>query len=153
MKSRRICREAALQALYLCDALGDLSLETASVFSSHFLTRGFDDEGEDAPPREIHPFYQELVEGVLCNVEKIDKAIGLASTNWSVARMGLVERNIIRIAVYEIVHRSDVPPSVSINEAIEMAKEFASPEGPTFINGVLDRVAHQSGARLERKDG
>ncbi len=153
MKSRRICREAALQALYLCDALGDLSLEAAAIFSSHFLTRGFDDEGDAAPPREIHPFYQEILEGVVGNLEAIDKAIGLASTNWSVARMGLVERNIIRIAVYEMLYRPDVPPTVSINEAIEIAKEFASPEGPTFINGVLDKVADQNDAHGTRREG
>jgi len=143
MKSRRTCREAALQTLYLCDAQGSLCVETAEVFSSHFLPCGVNDDGDNDVPREIHPFYREILDGVLTNLDGIDAAIGLASANWSVARMALVERNIIRVAVYEILYRSDVPPKCAINEAIEIAKEFASPEGPTFINGVLDKVASQ----------
>jgi N utilization substance protein B len=143
MKSRRTCREAALQALYLCDALGDFSPETAGLFSSHFLAHGLQENGEPSQPRGVEIFYQELVNGVLEKMEEIDVAIGLASTNWSVVRMALVDRNIIRIAVYELLYRTDVPAKVAINEAIEIAKEFAAPEGYTFINGVLDRVARQ----------
>jgi len=153
MKSRRTCREAAMQTLYLCDAQGDLSLETAEVFSSHFLSCGLNDDGENDTPREVHPFYQEILKGVLLNLDAIDTAIGLASSNWSVARMALVERNIIRVAVYEILYRSDVPMKCAINEAIEIAKEFASPEGPTFINGVLDKVAHKKAHHVEASQG
>ena len=147
MKSRRTCREAAMQTLYLCDAQGRLDRETAALFSSHFLPCGLNDDGENGSPREAHPFYEELLDGVLTNLESIDTAIGLASVNWSVARMAMVERNIIRVAVHEILYRSDVPVKCAINEAIEIAKEFASPEGPTFINGVLDKVANQKAAQ------
>lgn len=150
MKSRRTCREAALQALYLCDALGDLSPETAAIFSSHFLAHGLQEDGEPSTAQDIDGFYQELVRGVLENREAIDTAIGLASTNWSVSRMALVDRNIIRVAVYELLYRTDVPPKVAINEAIEIAKEFGAPEGHTFINGVLDKVASQRGLKGER---
>lgn len=146
MKSRRTCREAAMQTLYLCDSQGSLSLETSDIFSSHFLSCGLNDDGENDAPKEMHPFYQEIVEGVLAHREAIDTAIGLASNHWSVARMALVERNILRVAVYEILYRSDIPMKCAINEAIEIAKEFASPEGPTFINGVLDKVASQRAA-------
>ena len=153
MKSRRTCREAAMQTLYLCDAQGSLSLETADVFSSHFLQCGLNDEGDNDTPRENHPFYREILEGVFTNLEAIDTAIGLASMNWSVARMALVERNIIRVAAYEILYRSDVPVKCAINEAIEIAKEFASPEGPNFINGVLDKVASQMHPQAESSQG
>ncbi len=146
MKSRRTCREAAMQTLYLCDSQGSLCLETSDIFSSHFLQCGLSDDGENDSPKEKHPFYQEIVEGVLTHLEPIDTAIGLASANWSIARMALVERNILRVAVYEILYRSDVPVKCAINEAIEIAKEFASPEGPTFINGVLDKVASERAA-------
>jgi transcription antitermination factor NusB len=149
MKSRRTCREAALQALYLCDALGDFSLETAALFTSHFLAQGLQEDGELSRPQDVDAFYHELVSGVMKNMEEIDTAIGLASTNWSVLRMALVDRNIIRIAVYELIYRTDIPPKVAINEAIEIAKEFASPEGHTFINGVLDKVARQRGLKGE----
>jgi N utilization substance protein B len=145
MKSRRTCREAAIQALYLCDAQGSFSRETVDLFSSHFLRIGLNDHGENTLPQESDPFYQEIIDGVLSNREAIDSAIGLASKNWSIARMALVDRNILRVAVYEILYRLDVPPKVAINEAIEIAKEFASPEGPTFINGVLDEVVSQRG--------
>lgn len=148
MKSRRTCREAAMQALYLCDAQGSFSHETVDLFSCHFVRIGLNDEGENTTPRESDPFYREIVEGVLINREAIDSAIGLASRNWSIARMALVDRNILRVAVYEILYRSDVPTKVAINEAIEIAKEFASPEGPTFINGVLDKVVSQSSVKV-----
>ncbi len=148
MKSRRTCREAAMQALYLCDAQGSFSHETADLFSSHFVRIGLNDDGENTTPRESDPFYREIVDGVLSNREAIDSAIGLASRNWSIARMALVDRNILRVAVYEILYRADVPKKVAINEAIEIAKEFASPEGPTFINGVLDKVVSQSGVKV-----
>lgn len=148
MKSRRMCREAAMQALYLCDAQGSFSHETADLFSSHFVRIGLNDDGENTTPRESDPFYREIVDGVLSNREAIDTAIGLASRNWSIARMALVDRNILRVAVYEILYRADVPKKVAINEAIEIAKEFASPEGPTFINGVLDKVVSQSGVKV-----
>lgn len=148
MKSRRMCREAAMQALYLCDAQGSFSHETADLFSSHFVRIGLNDDGENTTPRESDPFYREIVDGVLSNREAIDSAIGLASRNWSIARMALVDRNILRVAVYEILYRADVPTKVAINEAIEIAKEFASPEGPTFINGVLDKVVSQSGVKV-----
>jgi len=148
MKSRRTCREAAMQALYLCDAQGSFCHETADLFSSHFVRIGLNDDGENTTPRESDPFYREIVDGVLSNREAIDSVIGLASRNWSIARMALVDRNILRVAVYEILYRADVPTKVAINEAIEIAKEFASPEGPTFINGVLDKVVSQSRVKV-----
>ncbi len=149
MKSRRMCREAAMQALYLCDAQGSFSRETVDLFSSYFVRIGVNDDGENTTPRESDPFYREIVEGVLSNREAIDAAIGLASKNWNIARMAIVDRNILRVAVYEILYRLDVPPKVAINEAIEIAKEFASREGPTFINGVLDKVVSQRGVNGE----
>lgn len=155
MNSRRICRESALQALYLCDAVGDFSSQTARIFAEHFLEAGLHEDGEPSSPQGVDSFYNQLLDGVLTNLETIDTEIGLASTNWSVARMAPVERNILRVAVYELLYRSDIPSKVSVNEAIEIAKEFASPDGPTFVNGVLNKVIQRvglkggSGLRLE----
>ncbi len=145
MNSRRICRESAMQALYLCDLIGDLSVERIELFSSHFVAHGLCEDGEPSTPGALDPYFHELVNGVLTHREAIDAAITLASTNWSLSRMAPVERNVLRVAVYELLHRSDVPPKVCINEAIEIAKDFASPEGPSFINGVLNTIAHQGG--------
>ena len=147
MNSRRICRESAVQALYLCDALGDLSPETARVFAAHFMAGGLTEDGEPSPPRVVEGFYDEILDGVLQNLEAIDTAIGLASTNWSVGRMALVERNILRVAVYELLFRGDIPSKVSVNEAIEIAKEFAASDGPAFINGVLNKIVQQVGLK------
>lgn len=148
MNSRRTCRECAMQALYLCDSFNDLSAERIELFSSHFLAHGLCEDGEPKGPAAIDPYFHELIKGVIAHLEAIDEAITLASINWSVARMAPVERNLLRVAVFELLYRPDVPAKVCINEAIEIAKEFASPEGPSFINGVLNKVAnHRKGAR------
>ncbi len=107
---------------------------------------GLNDKGENDTHKEMHPFYCEIVEGMITHLAAIDTVIGVASANWSAARMALVEQNIPRVALYEILYRSDIPVKCAINEAIEIAKEFASPEGPTFIYGVLDKVASQRSA-------
>lgn len=152
MSARRACRECAMQALYLCDALGDLSVERVELFSSHFLAHGLCEDGEPRPPRDMDPYFHDLVKGVIAHREAIDTAISLASLHWSISRMAPVERNVLRVAVFELLYRSDVPPKVCINEAIEIAKEFASPDGPAFINGVLNRVATDSERAKERSD-
>jgi N utilization substance protein B len=85
-------------------------------------------------------YFRELVQGVTSNLEMLDAQIALACENWSVARMSRIDRNIIRIAAFELLCRSDIPSKVSINEAIEIAKLFAADESPNFINGVLDRL-------------
>jgi N utilization substance protein B len=140
MNSRRRCREIALQALYQCDALGDFSTNTLDAFFRHF--QGVE-EVEDSVPAEAGEdleFARQLTIGVTERLPFLDKQIGLASTHWSIARMPRVDRNILRIAAYEIAFCDDIPAKVSINEAIEIAKEFSSEESPLFINGVLNKV-------------
>lgn len=139
MKSRRSCREAALQILYQCDILQDFSSEAVEGFFDYFqkdlgIT---EDEMVGAPGA----YCRELVEGVIKHHEQIDSTIGLASLHWSVSRMSFVDRNIIRIATYELKYSSEVPAKVSINEAIEIAKRFGSDDSPKFINGVIDKIA------------
>jgi N utilization substance protein B len=141
VKPRRRSRESALQALYYCDSLGDFSAAARAGFVSHFEAQGELGEGEDVSSVLADEFFNEILLGVTENLERIDKAIGLASTHWSVARMSMVDRNILRIATYELMLRDDVPPKVAINEAIEISKCFAAPDAPMFINGVLDKVA------------
>ena len=139
MKSRRACREATLQVLYQCDLRDDFSASTVDFFFEHFETVGDIGDGETV---EVGGVYcRTLVNGVIKNLTHIDNLIGLASTNWSVARMTSIDRNIIRIGVFEIHFSDDVPTKVSINEAIEIAKDFGSDDSPKFVNGVLDNVA------------
>lgn len=139
MKSRRACREATLQVLYQCDLRDDFSASTVEFFFEHFASVGDIEDGEIV---EVGGDYcRALVPGVIKHLADIDNLIGLASTNWSVARMTAIDRNIIRIAVFEIHFSEDVPTKVSINEAIEIAKDFGSDDSPKFINGVLDKIA------------
>jgi len=150
MKSRRICREVALQALYQCDVTGDWSVQSAELCLAHFFSHGSAVvlAGElDGASTQDHSFCLALITGVQRFLPEIDAQIGLASTHWSIARMSRVDRNILRLAVYELRFRPDIPPKVAINEAIEIAKDFSSDDAPTFINGVLDRIFSSSASR------
>lgn len=90
---------------------------------------------------QVRAFAEELVAGVTVNREAIDKRIEGTSKNWSIARMGKVDLNILRLAVYELLYRDDIPKSVTINEAIEVAKRFGTEESPAFVNGILDEIS------------
>lgn len=143
MKSRRACREAALQALYQCDVTGDYSHAAVDFCLTHFCTRSSDKDEKASEPQYSEDdlaFSREIALGVIEHMGAIDGHIGLASTHWSIARMPRVDRNVLRIAVYELLYRTDIPPKVSINEAIEIGKRFSADDAPMFINGVLDRV-------------
>lgn len=85
-------------------------------------------------------FAEELIRGVIANHQEIDPLITQHAENWDLERMGTVDRNVMRIAVYEMLHRDDIPPVVSINEAVELAKAFSSTESGKFVNGILDRI-------------
>jgi transcription antitermination factor NusB len=169
MKSRRRAREAALQALYQCDTLADWSQEAIGLYFEQFQSTpeledsralDFEEEvGEDSlppapekgppkacaafPPLEYHAFALALVNGVCLQREQIESLITRASTHWSLARMARVDRNILRMAVYELLYSKEIPVGVVINEAIEIAKSFASADTPMFVNGVLDRIARE----------
>ena len=85
-------------------------------------------------------FAEELIRGVIAHHREIDPLIAQYAENWDMERMGTVDRNVMRIAVYEMLHREDIPPVVSINEAVELAKAFSSTESGAFVNGILDRI-------------
>lgn len=91
---------------------------------------------------EIRDFTTTLVTGVMQQRDEIDVLIQEYSTNWSLERIGLVERNILRFAIYELCFLPDIPPNVTINEAVEVAKKYGTEDAPAFINGILDRVKH-----------
>jgi len=95
--------------------------------------------------REQREFAGDLVKGTLENLEQIDAVIQKAAENWDLNRMAAVDRNILRSAVYEILFRNDIPPAVTINESIEIAKKFSSLEAAPFINGLLDKIAKDKG--------
>jgi len=140
MGSRRQAREHALQALYQCDALQDWSEKAIDLYFECFHSTKEEDSETEA--KEIdHSFSRQLISGVISNLEVIDSCISNCCQNWSINRMARVDRNIIRVATFELAFMPDVPPNVSINEAIEVAKRYSADDSPMFVNGVLDKIA------------
>lgn len=130
MSSRHIARERAIQLLFQLDYNEAEDLEKA--FDGFWGSFG------DKP--DVRPFAEELVHGVLEHRDNLDLEIQRYAKNWDIKRMGGVDRNVLRLALYEIQHRKDIPPVVSVNEAIELAKELSSDEAAKFVNGILDRA-------------
>jgi len=122
MGMRRKGRELALQALYQVDLSGDEPRHAVRTFWEHC----------DAPD-DARSFGEDLVGGVLDEQTRIDELIAGSSDNWRLGRLSHVDRNILRVATYELLCRRDVPASVAIDEAIEIAKRFGSDESSTFV--------------------
>ena len=141
---RRKARECALQILFQLD-IGKTK-PTASALK-HFWSR---DELDD----EVKEFTEEIVKGTYKHLEKINQKIRESAKNWSLDRMAAVDRNVLRLAVYEILYRMDIPTNVTINEAIEIAKKFGTDDSGAFVNGILDSVARAAGKLdTERNNG
>lgn len=130
MSNRRKLRECGIQILYGLDFY-DLQPESAlATYDTHFDGNSADDV-----------FLGKIIEGVHGKKEDIDDLIRQFSTNWRLERMAIVDRNILRMATFELLHLPDVPRKVCINEAIEVAKKYGGDDSPSFINGILDRIA------------
>ncbi|MEW5723565.1 MAG: transcription antitermination factor NusB [Thermodesulfobacteriota bacterium] len=147
MGLRRLAREIALRILFQYEASEGLTPEeTFNLFCRHFAPE-FDEEkvlGCDDPGFEkALPFVRELFFGVASHQEEIDRILGEASEHWRLDRMSRVDRNVMRLAVYEMLFRQDIPPKVSINEAVDLGKAFGAEDSGSFINGVLDRIHKQ----------
>jgi N utilization substance protein B len=127
---RREGRELALQLLYALD------MNPIKIQETLQLSRENSRSAE-----HVRIFAEELAAGVMANLDEIDKLIAGTSKNWAISRMAKVDLNILRLAVFELVFRSDIPRNVTINEAIEVAKKFGTEDSPAFINGILDEIA------------
>jgi len=132
MGKRRLGRELALQMLFQLDITKDLPQEGMKLF---WLNREF--------PQETKDFANDLVEGTMEHLVFIDQCISSFAENWSITRMSTVDRNILRFSVFEILFRSEIPDKVSINEALEIAKEYGTDESVPFINGILDKIVKE----------
>ena len=132
MGTRRRGREATLQFLY--------ALEVTQADVSAMLYTAW---AQAMMPEETRDFTIALVQGVIVQRDEIDALIQEWSAHWSLERIGLVERNILRFAIYELLYMPDIPSNVTINEAIEVAKKYGSGEAAAFINGILDRIKHE----------
>lgn len=144
MGQRRSARESALQILFELE-FNDAGLEPA-------LSRHWVGKKADAAVREYAAW---LARGIVPRRDEIDGLIQSTSTHWRVSRMALVDRNILRIAVFELLEEKFLAPAIIINEAIEIAKRYSSPEAAVFVNGVLDAIRkklNRKNAREEEKD-
>jgi transcription antitermination factor NusB len=129
MKKRTRARELALQFLYQLDLRGPDILDEAKRF--------FRAEEEDKSARE---FALQLLHGVVEHRAELDQVIRGVAQNWEITRMAVIDRNVLRMAAFELFHCPDIPPKVAINEAIELGKRYSTQNSGAFINGILDKV-------------
>lgn len=139
MGLRRKSRELALQFFY------GYELRKRPAAEGDILHNEIETEIEDfytcfKSDHKAHPYAEQLINGIFARQQDIDTTLADCSHHWRVERMALVDRNILRIAAYEMLYIKDVPATVAINEALEIAKRYAEPESISFINGILDNL-------------
>ncbi len=136
MRRRTQAREVALQLLYQIDLLrGDVPEEDRERFLA-----------EHAEAHEVREFARALVAGVERHRAEIDAAIDEVAKNWELGRMPVIDRNILRMGILELVYRDDVPPKVAINEAVDLAKKYSTKNSSAFVNGILDKIRERAEA-------
>ena len=136
MRKRTKARECALQVLYQVDITKE---DHKRCLHDFWETKG---EFEDV----VKEFARTIVDGTLSKLKNIDKVIREYATNWEIDRMAIVDRNILRLATYELLYMDDIPVKVSINEAVEIAKKYGDKESSKFVNGVLDKISKEEKA-------
>ena len=140
MRKRTQAREAALQILYH----RDINPEPVESLLPSFW--------ESAPVLpEVREYAERLVQGTLLHLDEIDETLAKYAEHWNLRRMAVVDRNIMRFAVYELLFVEEVPPKVVINEAVNIAKKFSQEESGKFVNGILDKINHSEPRRKEQK--
>ncbi|MCG8431872.1 MAG: transcription antitermination factor NusB [Candidatus Omnitrophica bacterium] len=132
MRKRTRARECALKVLYQLEMTGQPPEEALRIF--------WETEGSSAPDDDLQGFAADLVRGAHTGREAIDTMIARYAANWQIDRMAVIDRNILRIGSYELKHREDIPPKVSINEAVELAKKYSGQEAGKFVNAILDKI-------------
>ncbi len=130
MRKRTKAREYALKILYAIDITKEEPKKSIDMFWQN---------NEEAEV-QVKEFTNTLVLGVAKNIDLIDKVITTYATNWQIKRMAVIDRNILRYATYELLYMADIPPKVSINEAIDIAKKYGDSESGKFVNGILDKI-------------
>lgn len=136
--SRHRAREVALQVLYAIDLAKDEGATRLEMQDPIFVRII---ENFEVPPA-AEEFSKQLVVGIIERVEALDEILGVHARNWRVSRMAAVDRNVLRLAVYELCH-SEIPVAVVIDEAVDLARRFGGDASPAFVNGVLDAVARE----------
>ena len=134
MGNRRKSRELALNALFQGEMTATSPVENFPLLCENFEIN-----------KKAIPYGQELVYGITDKWEEINAKIAESAVNWRVSRMSVLDRNIIRLAAYEMMFKEEVPPRVAIDEAIELAKRYCAEDSPGFINGILDAILKNIG--------
>jgi len=135
MNQRRECRAAAFQYLYAWSVNHPANLAAdLALFFEHM-----------EKPRDHYAFAEELIHGTIEHLEELDGHIKALAHNWEFERVAKIDLAILRLAMFEMLHRKDIPPVVSINEAIDLSKNYSSADAKRFINGVLDRMKDKLG--------
>ncbi len=132
MGKRRRSREFSLQVLYQLEIRKQNALQAIDHLSKHF-----------SPEEEKDEFAKRIVLGVMEHRQEIDRLIEERSEHWRLDRMTIVDRNILRIAIFELLYCSEIPPKVTLNEAIDLGKRYGSEDSGSFINGILDRIQNE----------
>lgn len=140
MSMRRKGREHALQCLFQHDLTGS---------REHTPEAGSETDSRDL--LSSRQFADQLVDGVIGHLDVIDDVIRSCAENWSLDRMAVVDRNILRMAVYELLYLKDIPPRVSLDEAIEISKKYGGAESSSLINGILDHVLREADQLLDKR--
>ena len=130
MRRRTLAREHALKILYQFDIT---KRPMEAVVDSYW-------KNEETKDIEIITYANLLAQGVCGHIKDIDHKISDYATNWQIKRMAIIDRNVMRIGLYELQHTTDIPPKVAINEAVELAKKYGDLESSKFVNGILDKI-------------
>ena len=130
MRRRTLAREHALKILYQADIT---HLPMDAVIESYW-------KAEETKDHEIITYANVLAQGVVKHLTDLDHKISDYATNWQIKRMAIIDRNVMRIGLYELQHTTDIPPKVAINEAVELAKKYGDLESSKFVNGILDKI-------------
>jgi len=129
---RRRSREFVLQVLYQLDITKQDPIKTLALTKEHFT-----------PKEEDNEFVERIVLGVLEHCKEIDRFIEQYSENWRLDRMATIDRNILRMAIFELLYCKEIPPKVTLNEAVDLGKRFGSEDSGSFVNGILDRIQNE----------
>jgi transcription antitermination factor NusB len=129
LRKRSKARESVLQILYQIDVTSD---PADAILNQYWHTRNRN--------LEVVDFANEIVKGTIEHISDIDAIISQHSENWEISKMPIIDRNILRFAIYEILYMDDIPPKVTIDEAVELANNYGTPNSGKFINGILDKI-------------
>lgn len=144
IRKRTRARECALQILY--------QLEVNPEPLEELLQGFWMGEEQKAMTSDMREFAEAIVRGTLEHKDEIDQLVNRYADNWQIHRMAMIDRNILRYATYELLYQADIPPKVTINEAVNLAKKFSQEESGKFVNGILDKINHTEKPRNPKAD-